>query len=93
VPQPSGDTQEFAVIYIKSVLVGLLALAVVFIVLPILGVILYSLYSLTHTPPEGGSIGWDPISLVKQSPLVPSALVVFIFALGFLWEFRRLTPR
>jgi uncharacterized membrane protein len=78
------------VIYVKSVLVGFLALVVVFIVLPILGLILYGF---SHTQPEGGSIGWDPISLVRQSPILPGAVAVGVFVAGFLWEFRRLTHR
>jgi ABC-type Fe3+ transport system permease subunit len=88
--QPIRDTQRFTVIYVKSVLVGLLALVVVCIVLPILGLILYGF---TDMQPEGVSIGWDPISLVKQSPILPGAVAVGVFVAGFLWEFRRLTYR
>ncbi len=77
-------------IYVKSVLAGFLALVIVFIVLPIVGMILYGF---THTQPDGGSIGWDPISMVKQSPFLPSAVAVVVFVAGFFWEFRRLTHR
>jgi hypothetical protein len=77
-------------IYVKSVLAGLLALATVFIVLPILGMILYAV---AHPQPDGGSIGWDPIRLFKQSPFLPITVAFLVFASGFYLEFRRLTHR
>ena len=73
-------------VYLKSVLVGVLTLFVALITLPMLGIVVYSWI---HPQPEGYAIGWDPISLVKQPPLFLAALV--IFALGFFWELRRLT--
>lgn len=77
-------------IYVKSAFAGVLALVIVFIVLPILGLIVYAF---THTQPEGGSIGWDPISMVKQSPLLTGAIAVVVFGAGFFWEFRRLSQQ
>jgi len=76
-------------IYVKSALVGLLAIVVGSIILPILAIIGIVLSGALHSGPEGASIGWDPISLVKQSPLV-LVFIVVCFAAGFFWEFRRL---
>jgi ABC-type spermidine/putrescine transport system permease subunit II len=84
-----ADGQGFTMIYVKSMVAGFLALVIVFIVLPIGGIIVYSF---THTQPDGTtSIGWDPISLVKQSPFLTGAVAAIVFACGFFWEFRRLT--
>jgi hypothetical protein len=78
------------VIYLKSVLFGFLALVVAIVLFPILGVILLSFI---HRPPDGGSIGWDPVSMVKQSPFLSAGFAGLIFAVGFFWEFRGLTHR
>ena len=75
-------------IYAKSALVGLLTLMAAFIVLPILGMIAYSIIS---PPPPGSGVGWDPVSAVKYPPYWIAALV--IFAAGFFWEFRRRSHR
>jgi len=80
-----GDT----IIYIKSVLAGLLAVIAAPIALPILCIIGTIVYGVIHPPPEGTAVGWAPISLAKQ-PLPIVALIVVIFAAGFVWEFRRL---
>jgi len=79
-------------IYVKSAFAGFLALVIVFIVFPTLGLIVYGF---THTQPDGGSIGWDPIGLVKQSTLLLGAVAVavVVFAAGFFWEFRRLSQQ
>ena len=80
-------------VYVKSVLAGLLAAVAVTIVLPILVIIGIVLYSAIHPPPEGMSVGWDPISLVHRPPLPIVAFIVLVFASGFFREFRRLTRR
>ena len=80
-------------IYIKSALVGLLALLITFAFLPIIGMLVLMIYGFIHPPPEGYSVGWDPISLVKRSPWLPVAFLVVVFASGFFWEFRRLMHR
>ena len=84
-------------IYLKSALAGLLAIVAATVVLPILvivGVVIYTAinYTAIHSSHEG-SVGWDPISLVHQSPLPIVALMIVCFGGGFFWEFRRLTHR
>ena len=78
-------------IYLKSVMAGLLAVVAASIALPIVGIILYDVL---HPPAEGTSVGWDPISLWIQRPPLPMvAIIVLVFASGFFWEFRRLMRR
>lgn len=79
-------------IYIKSLLAGLLAVLVACISVPVIAVIGLIVYSMIHRSQEEGSIGWDPISLVKMSPMI-WFIAALIFCAGFLWEFRRLTHR
>jgi hypothetical protein len=77
-------------IYVKSALAGLLAVAVATIVLPMLVIVGIVIYNGFHSSQEG-LVGWDPISLSHRSPLlIVVALLVVCFASGFLWEFRRL---
>jgi hypothetical protein len=78
-------------IYFKSALAGLLAVAAATIVLPILVVLATVLYSAIH-PPLEGAVGWDPISLVH--PRLPFVgFMVICFASGYVWEFLRLRHR
>ena len=62
-------------IYVKSILAGLLALIVVPVCLLVIVVAGTVIYALVHPTPGEGSIGLDPISLIRQNPiaLVPSA--------------------
>jgi len=74
-------------IYVKSVLAGLVALAVSVYLLPI-GFIIFFFF---RPPPEsegGGEVAWDLVSLFANYPIA-WIVVVAIFALGFSWEFRR----
>jgi hypothetical protein len=80
---------EFAMIYIKSALAGLLAVAAGAVALPMLVIVGIVIYSAIHSSQEG-SVGWDPISLIHPSwPIL--TLIVVCFTAGFFWEFRRLT--
>jgi hypothetical protein len=80
-------------IYVKSALVGLLTLVIALTLLPIIAMFVLMIYAWIHPLSEGHSIGWDPISLVKQSPLLAVAFTVIVFASGSFWEFRRLMHR
>jgi uncharacterized BrkB/YihY/UPF0761 family membrane protein len=75
-------------IYLKSVLAGLIAL----IATPIFLVGLLAVGMFVHTlihPPQGeGSIGWDPVSLYRTNPFV-WCIPLVIFLAGFFWEYRR----
>jgi len=76
-------------IYLKSLLAGLLAIVAACIVLPVLTVVGLIVYSMIHRSQEEGSIGWDPISLVRMNPRV-WVIAALIFCAGFIWEYRRL---
>jgi len=76
-------------IYVKSILAGLLALIVVPVCLLVIVVLGMVIYALVHSTPGEGSIGWDPISLIRTNPMLWS-VPVFIFFVGFIWEYRRL---
>jgi uncharacterized BrkB/YihY/UPF0761 family membrane protein len=76
-------------IYVKSVLAGLLALIVVPICVLVILVAAIVIYNLVHPASGEGSIGWDPISLWRANPIV-WFIPVLIFLMGFIWEYRRL---
>jgi hypothetical protein len=76
-------------IYVKSVLAGLLALIVAPICVLVILVVAMVIYALVHSTSGEGSIGWDPISLVHTNPMLWS-IPVLIFLMGFIWEYRRL---
>jgi len=77
-------------IYVKSVLVGLLALIAIPILL--IGILIFGLvtYTLIHPTRGEGSTGWDLVSLARSNPIV-WFVPVLIFLSGFLWEYRRLS--
>ena len=75
-------------IYLKSVLAGLIALVVIPAGLLMTLVIGMLIYASVHPPSGEGSIGWDPISLYRANPVV-LLVPVLIFLTGFVWEYRR----
>lgn len=77
-------------IYLKSVLVGLLALIVVPICALVIFVVSIVIYTSVHPPSGEGQIAWDPVSLFRINPAILLVPVLCFFA-GFLWEYRRLT--
>jgi hypothetical protein len=69
-------------IYVKSIIAGLTAL--------LLALLSLSIGVLVHDRTSDFSIGWDPRGLRS----IPFWIVVIaIFALGYLWEYRRLSKR
>ena len=76
-------------IYVKSILAGLVALIVVPVCLLVIVVVGMLIYALVHSTPGEGSIGWDPISLIRMNPMFWS-IPLLIFLNGFIWEYRRL---
>jgi uncharacterized BrkB/YihY/UPF0761 family membrane protein len=76
-------------IYVKSILVGLLALIAVPVCLLVIVVVGIVIYSVVHPTPGEGAIGWDLISLIRMNPMLWS-VPVSIFLAGFIWEYRRL---
>ena len=79
-------------IYLKSVLAGLVALIVIPILLIGLFVVGMFLYTLIHPAHGEGSIGWDHVSIYRTSLLVWS-IPLLIFLAGFFWEYRRAVSR
>jgi hypothetical protein len=76
-------------IYVKSILAGLLALIVVPVCLLVIVVVGLVIYALVHpTSSFDGSVGWDPIR-IPMNPVLWS-VPVLIFLIGFIWEYRRL---
>lgn len=78
-------------IYLKSVLAGLLALIVIPIFL--IGALLVGIviYDNAHPTQGEGSIGWDPVSLWHENVPTVRLIPVLIFLGGFIWEYRRLS--
>ena len=76
-------------IYIKSILVGVVAVLLAGLAIPILAIVGMVVYNIVHSSSENGAIGWDPISLIRL-PLPLIVCAVMCFVAGFGWEFRRL---
>jgi uncharacterized BrkB/YihY/UPF0761 family membrane protein len=76
-------------IYVKSIVAGLLALIVVPVCLLVIVVVGTVIDALVHPTPGEGSVGWDPISLIRMNPMLWS-IPLLIFFIGFIWEHRRL---
>ena len=72
-------------IYVKSVVAGLIAVILAIVLLP---VIMGVYFSIVYRRSGNVTVGWDPISLLKPSFW---CLFAAIFGTGFLWEFRRAT--
>ena len=69
-------------IYVKSALAGILTvLGASFLIALVMGAYMSITYHL-----EGGSIGWDPVSLT--SPFTWLVILATFFG-GFFWKFRR----
>jgi len=81
-------------IYLKSALVGLLAVVLAGVSLVILGTVGVFVYSMIHPPPQETSIGWDPITLMTiRISWKIWGVALLSFSTGSVWEFRRLTHR
>ena len=77
-------------VFLKSLLAGIIAVVVVAIAVPF-GIMVYLWI---RRPPDTGvdvpSIGWDPISATKPATVL---VVIGIFLAGFVWEFFRSTRK
>lgn len=74
------------VIYLKSIVAGLLAVIAAAILLVIVVAVGFWAKS-DSSQTETGSLGWDPIALAK--PFTWLVVVLGIFLVGFFWEFFR----
>ncbi len=76
-------------IFLKSLLAGLLFLVAAAIVL-LLGAIVF--LATVTAPGEGETMAIDVVSVTRSSPLI-WILAVLAFLLGFSWEYRRVKAR
>lgn len=76
-------------IFVKSVFAGIVAVFVFVFAFALMSLIVVSL---VLKAPDGAAVGWDPVSLVRQSPL-SWLLLTLAFSAGFIWKYRRLTRR
>ena len=75
-------------VYLKSLLAGIVAVLIAATLSPIvMGIYFYLVYSRGADE----TTGWDPTSFVKQ-PLIWTVTAVICVA-GFAWEFRRAYPK
>jgi len=72
-------------IYIKSLLIGAVALFATMIVYV---VILISVLLRLHLPPPGAEVSFDLRSIINHEPSF-WLVAVLAFAVGYYWEFRR----
>jgi hypothetical protein len=77
-----AEEGKSAMIYVKSILVGLLA---VFLFV-IIWLVVFSISVSRGLPPDQ-AIGIDVVSLAKQWK--SQLIMLFVFAAGFYWEFKR----
>jgi uncharacterized BrkB/YihY/UPF0761 family membrane protein len=71
-------------IYLKSIVAGLIAVFSVTLVL-FVGIVSY-LWVAASKEQGAGAVGWDPISVIRPGPVL---IILAVFVVGFLWEFRR----
>ena len=77
-------------VYLKSAAVGLCTLIVFTVISPFIILPILTYQYRRQFPNQTGEIGWDPVSLLKHSPLAWMALFL-AFAIGFGWKYRQLT--
>jgi hypothetical protein len=86
--------------YLKSVLAGIAALHLALVLVPIallLVAVVYFLLLVAKESQTNGTVGWDPVSLRHQVPVIGLllgwtpliALALLVFSAGFYWQFRR----
>ena len=84
--------------YLKSALAGIAALILVIVFVPIALLSVALVYSAIANPPQPrGAVGWDPLSLLHQIPIIgllpgwtPLIVpVLLVFTAGVYWQFRR----
>jgi uncharacterized BrkB/YihY/UPF0761 family membrane protein len=77
-------------IILKSLAAGLLAVLATAMVITILAIAALLVLSARNNADET-SIGWDPVAF-GRAPL-PWIIFLFVFAIGFYWQYRRLAGR
>jgi preprotein translocase subunit SecY len=84
----AAEGGKSGVIYLKSILAGLLAVVAAAILLVF--VVAVRLWVASRSS-QTGAVGWDPISLAKPWAWLTAVLAVFL--VGFFWEFCRLSSK
>jgi uncharacterized BrkB/YihY/UPF0761 family membrane protein len=77
-------------IILKSLAAGLLAVLATAIVITILAIVALLVFSARNNSDET-VIGWDPVAF-GRAPL-SWIILLFTFAIGFYWQYRRLAGR
>jgi hypothetical protein len=67
-------------IYLKSILAGLVAVVLLFV-----ATVIYLWVSISEER-GAGTIAFDPISVIRPGPVL---IILAVFVAGFLWELRR----
>ncbi len=84
--------------YLKSALAGIVAVVLALVLIPIVLLLAGVVYfTVAKSPQTNEAIGWDPVSLLHQVPvigLLPGwspliVLALLFFAAGFYWQSRR----
>lgn len=71
-------------IYVKSIVAGLVAVFSVSVLFFVV-IVIYQSVSASKEQ-SAGLIAWDPISVIRPGPVL---IVLALFVAGFVWEFRR----
>ena len=69
---------------------GLCTLLLFIIISPFIVVPILTYKVRKDFPDQAGQIAWDPVSLVKHSPLA-WLLLAIAFTIGFAWKYRQLS--
>lgn len=77
-------------VYLKSVAIGFCTLIVFIVVAPFIIIPILTSQVRRQFPDQTIYLGWDPVSLVKHSP-VAWLLLFLAFAIGLGWKYRQLT--
>lgn len=84
----AAEGEKSGMIYVKSTLVGLLAVFVTAVMIVVVGEVYVSI---AFRSSQTGAVGWDPISLAKPWTWLAAALAIFL--VGFFWKFFRLSSK
>jgi len=81
--------QEHRLVFLKSIMVGVVTMVSAAICSGIAVIIVLAFKS--RNLPDGQTINWDPVSLLRSSSTAWLILLIS-FAFGFWWEYRKAKP-
>jgi len=80
-------------IYLKSLLAGLLAVVAVLVAVVTVAILVPIVYNATHPLPDGTRFAWDRTDVsvyLSWPPVWPIVFLSIIFFAAFFWKYRRL---